>query len=102
MKPSKETKTKQQLDINQKMYILKEIEILQAEIHSLKRTRLIIVIVAILILGIFGFISLAFPAVNKKKKIFELENKINVLRAQSFASPNTRKKTTTSSTTSNK
>ena len=99
MKPSKETITKQQLDINQKMYILKEIEILQAEIHSLKRTRLIIVIVAILILGIFGFISLAFPAVNKKKKIIELENKINVLRAQSFASPNTSKKTASSSTT---
>ena len=99
MKPSKETITKQQLDINQKMYILKEIEILQSEIHSLKRTRLIIVIIAILTLGIFGFLLLVFPAVNKKKKIIELENTINVLRAQSFASPNTSKKTTSSSTT---
>ena len=102
MKPSKETKTKQQLDINQKVYILKEIEILQSEIHSLKRIRLIIVIIAILTLGIFGFLLLVFPAVNKKKKIIELEYKINALRAQSFASPNTRKKTTSSSTTSNK
>ena len=85
MNQSNNTHTEHQAYNNQNMHTLKQIEILQKEIHHLKQTRLIIGILVVLFFFPIGILIFLLPAVNKSRQIYELEQRISMLYGNGHA-----------------